>query len=83
MKFTLSLCPTVNAQYSRSHYGVYKTQEARDWEKEAQIDALADIDACKLYEAAPYEYTLMESDAMMGGAGGDVVTLYKNNVMEW
>ena len=53
------------------------------WEKEAQIDALADIDACKLYEATPYEYTLMESDAMMGGAVGDVVTLYKNNVMEW
>ena len=53
------------------------------WAKEAQIDALADIDACKLYEATPYEYTLMESDAMMGGAVGDVVTLYKNNVMEW
>lgn len=53
------------------------------WQKEAQIDALADIDACKLYEATPYEYTLMESDAMMGGAVGDVVTLYKNNVMEW
>ena len=41
MKFTLSLCPTVNAQYSRSHYGIYKTQKARDWEKEAQIAILS------------------------------------------
>ena len=53
------------------------------WTKEAQIDALADIDACKLYEATPYEYTLTQDDVMMGGAVGDVVTRTKNNVMEW
>lgn len=53
------------------------------WEKEAQIDALEDVEACKLYEATPYEYTLTEADVMMGGEVGDVVTRYKNNVMEW
>ena len=53
------------------------------WTKEAQIDALADIEACKLYEATPYEYTLTQADIMMGGEVGDVVTRYKNNVMEW
>lgn len=40
MKFTLPLCPTVNQQYSKSHYGVYKTQEARQWQKEAQVAIL-------------------------------------------
>ena len=53
------------------------------WTKEAQIDALADVEACKLYEATPYEYTLTQADVMMGGEVGDVVTRYKNNVMEW
>lgn len=53
------------------------------WTKESQIDALADIEACKLYEATPYEYTLTQADVMMGGEAGDVVTRTKNNVMEW
>ena len=53
------------------------------WTKEAQIDALADVEACKLYEATPYEYTLTQADVMMGGEVGDVVTRTKNNVMEW
>lgn len=53
------------------------------WMKESQIDSLEDVEACKLYEATPYEYTLTQKDVMIGGEVGDVVTRYKNNVMEW
>ena len=53
------------------------------WAKETQIDALADIEACKIYEATPYEYTITQADVMIGGEVGDVVTRTKNNVMEW
>ena len=62
-----------------SGLSLYQTK----WTKESQIDALADVEACKLYEATPYEYTLTQADVMMGGEVGDVVTRYKNNVMEW
>lgn len=40
MKFTLPLCPTTNHMYSKSRYGVYKTQETRAWEKEASYAIL-------------------------------------------
>lgn len=40
MNFVLPLCPTTNSMYSKSRYGVYKTQEARNWEKEAQVAIL-------------------------------------------
>ena len=53
------------------------------WAKETQIDALADVEACKIYEATPYEYTLTQANVMIGGEVGDMVTRYKNNVMEW
>ena len=62
-----------------SGLSLYQTK----WTKEAQIDVLADVEACKIYEATPYEHTLTQADFMMGGEVGDVVTRYKNNVMEW
>jgi len=54
------------------------------WSKEAEIDALVDIEACKLYEATPYEKEVDEMGADMQPTGNKVMTtLYKNNVVEW
>jgi len=44
------------------------------------------FDACILYEATPYDYTLTEEDIVDGigeGTIGDVVVRYRNNVTEW
>ena len=54
------------------------------WTKEAEIDNLADVEACKLYEATPYEKEVDEMGADMQPTVNKVMaTLYKNNVVEW
>lgn len=54
--------------------------------KSLEIQALATIDDCILYEATPYEYTYTVDDLeVIDGlkSAGDIVTRYKNNVKEW
>lgn len=55
------------------------------WNKEDEVKALADIDACILYESTPFDYILTEEDMKIPfeGSVGDTVTRYKNNTIEW
>lgn len=61
------------------------------WTKEAEINSLATIEDCILYEATPYEYTITQEDVdrftdMEAGEPpilGDIITKYKNNVTNW
>ena len=55
------------------------------WAKEEEVNALATIDECILYEATPYDYTLTADDIaeLSDAQVGDVVTRYRNNCKEW
>ena len=66
------------------------------WTKEQEIDALATLDAIKLYEATPYVYTYTQADVdeatYIDELGNTVLPLFvvgetedrlRNNVKEW
>jgi len=65
-------------------YGI--TLYNQKWSVQAEVQALQDINACKLFEHEPYDYTLTEDDITeLDGTQkvGDVVTRYKNNCKDW
>jgi len=55
--------------------------------KKQDINALVDIDACKLYENTPYDHVVTQEDVDSDPAGnltpGETITKYRNNVTDW
>jgi len=49
------------------------------------IKAFTTVDECILYERTPYDYVVTADDIVIDNdlVVGDVVTRYKNNVIDW